>query len=778
MDSFSDLTWGGKPKSASVSNAKLNSLPLAERQKVLAKSASNGNARASESNAWSGLDLLGSLNSGDSSPALGGSSASPVGSGNNTNVFSSSGNLLDGFDEIPSVTPGMSQPPQSVPATEEAEFDPFDVFNKPVVAPKPANVTSNGTKEQTRLPANAATARRSRQPTNQAPEKDDFSYGGDLDEPIFQQNQEYDDYEEHETPVGKSGSDPRDRSVAELIDMGFSDEQAQEALANTSDGIDVRQAVDYIMSEAHRKATGQPAAPRKPARPSRSNLQASILDPNADYGKMAQEIGTQLFSSASSFLNKKKKQLAKTIEQYNHQGSKDGVPAWMRQEDVSALYGQNTTSDIPARRSREPNSVFTESDDMPPRPRRQQQPDSDTSRTSSSSSLKSSSNTESGRVDRSELLSRIPRAGSRSTAGSGTSSPVPSLSQKFKDQLIVTDDDMPMAPRRKPGNRSTGSATPSSVASSSMPPPKPKVERATVTMSSIQMDMATQARSQGTDAFKRGDFVGAEVFYSQALQSIPPDHLLRVVLLSNRCTCYYKAGDYISALKDVEEGLNIIGDSKGAGEQAEPGKPLKDFWAKLMTKKAESLEGIEKFKESLNAWELLLNNGFSSATTLDGKRRCQAALQPKPAARPSRTPTPKASSTGSNRGPTSAAGIAAVERVKKANADSVQSEAERFALHDSIEERVANWKNGKEDNLRALLSSLDGILWAELNWKKVSLAELVLPKKVKIIYMKAVAKTHPDKLPADATTEQKMISQSVFITLNSAWEGFKSANNM
>lgn len=772
MDSFSDLTWGGKPKSSSISTAKLNSLPLAERQKVLAKSASSANARTSDSNAWSGLDLLGSLDPGSSPSAPGGSSTPSTGS--NANVFNSGGSLLDGFDDIPSVIPSASQTPQPVPAQEIPEDDPFEVFNKPVVASKTANVIEkNGREEHASSHANFTTER-SRYTTNRTPENDDNLYGDNLDAPIFQQNQEFDDYADNETPVNRSGSDPRDRSIAELIDMGFSDEQAIEALANTSDGVDVRQAVDYIMSEAHRKATGQPAAPRKPARPSRSNLQASILDPNADYGKMAQDIGTQLFSSASSFLNKKKKQLAKTIEQYNNQGSKDGVPAWMRGEDASAL---RSSSNRATGRASESNA-FSESEDMPPRPRRQQPSSSNASRNTSSSSLKSSAKPESGRIDRSELLSRIPKAGSRSNTGSGNSSPVPDLSQQFKDQLIFTDDDMPMAPRRKPGNRTSGSATPSSVASSSTPPAKPKVERPVVSMSSIQMDMASQARSQGTDAFKRGDFVGAENFYSQALQSIPPDHLLRVVLLSNRCTCYYKAGDFSSALKDVEEGLKIIGDSKGVGEEAEPGKPLKDFWGKLMTKKAESLEGIEKFKESLNTWELLLNNGFSSAATLDGKRRCQAALQPKPPTRPSRSPTPKTTSTTSSKGPTSASGIAAVERVKKANADSVQSEAEKFALHDSIEERVANWKNGKEDNLRALLSSLDSILWEELNWKKVSLAELVLPKKVKIIYMKAVAKTHPDKLPTNATTEQKMISQSVFITLNGAWEGFKTANNM
>ncbi|GME82760.1 unnamed protein product [[Candida] boidinii] len=88
------------------------------------------------------------------------------------------------------------------------------------------------------------------------------------------------------------------------------------------------------------------------------------------------------------------------------------------------------------------------------------------------------------------------------------------------------------------------------------------------------------------------------------------------------------------------------------------------------------------------------------------------------------------------------------------------------------------WRNGKADNLRALLSSLHLILWKETNWKPVGLTDLVLDKKVKIIYMKAVAKTHPDKISNDATTEQKLIAQGVFVTLNQAWDKFKQMNNI
>ncbi len=54
----------------------------------------------------------------------------------------------------------------------------------------------------------------------------------------------------------------------------------------------------------------------------------------------------------------------------------------------------------------------------------------------------------------------------------------------------------------------------------------------------------------------------------------------------------------------------------------------------------------------------------------------------------------------------------------------------------------------KETNIRALLSSLDTILWDEMkkDWKPVNLSELITPNQVKIRYMKAIGKLHPDKV--------------------------------
>ncbi len=82
------------------------------------------------------------------------------------------------------------------------------------------------------------------------------------------------------------------------------------------------------------------------------------------------------------------------------------------------------------------------------------------------------------------------------------------------------------------------------------------------------------------------------------------------------------------------------------------------------------------------------------------------------------------------------------EREKKKEAE----DAERLEKEDKVNAHLTAWKSGKEKNLRALLSSLEQILWTGIEWKGVTMTELLEPRKCKITYMKAIAKVHPDKV--------------------------------
>lgn len=61
--------------------------------------------------------------------------------------------------------------------------------------------------------------------------------------------------------------------------------------------------------------------------------------------------------------------------------------------------------------------------------------------------------------------------------------------------------------------------------------------------------------------------------------------------------------------------------------------------------------------------------------------------------------------------------------------------------------QILDWIEGKERNIRALLSTLHTVLWDdEDRWKPVSMAELVTPEQVKKFYRRAALVVHPDKV--------------------------------
>ncbi|KAL7832633.1 hypothetical protein SRHO_G00296510 [Serrasalmus rhombeus] len=86
--------------------------------------------------------------------------------------------------------------------------------------------------------------------------------------------------------------------------------------------------------------------------------------------------------------------------------------------------------------------------------------------------------------------------------------------------------------------------------------------------------------------------------------------------------------------------------------------------------------------------------------------------------------------------------------------------------------KILDWIEGKERNIRALLSTMHTVLWeGETRWKPVGMADLVTPEQVKKIYRKAVLVVHPDK----ATGEPyEQYAKMIFMELNDAWSEFES----
>uniref|UniRef100_A0A2I3TPA9 Cyclin G associated kinase n=1 Tax=Pan troglodytes TaxID=9598 RepID=A0A2I3TPA9_PANTR len=91
---------------------------------------------------------------------------------------------------------------------------------------------------------------------------------------------------------------------------------------------------------------------------------------------------------------------------------------------------------------------------------------------------------------------------------------------------------------------------------------------------------------------------------------------------------------------------------------------------------------------------------------------------------------------------------------------------------DPLKLKLLDWIDGKERNIRALLSTLHTVLWdGESRWTPVGMADLVAPEQVKKHYRRAVLAVHPDKA-AGQPYEQH--AKMIFMELNDAWSEFEN----
>ncbi|KAM5192660.1 cyclin-G-associated kinase isoform 2-T2 [Mantella aurantiaca] len=91
---------------------------------------------------------------------------------------------------------------------------------------------------------------------------------------------------------------------------------------------------------------------------------------------------------------------------------------------------------------------------------------------------------------------------------------------------------------------------------------------------------------------------------------------------------------------------------------------------------------------------------------------------------------------------------------------------------DPLKLKILDWIEGKERNIRALISTLHTVLWeGETKWKSVNMAELVTPDQVKKYYRKAVLVVHPDKATGKP---YEQYAKMIFMELNDAWSEFEN----
>ncbi|KDQ63933.1 hypothetical protein JAAARDRAFT_27601 [Jaapia argillacea MUCL 33604] len=339
--------------------------------------------------------------------------------------------------------------------------------------------------------------------------------------------------------------------------------------------------------------------------------------------------------------------------------------------------------------------------------------------------------------------------------------------------------------------KSRGTASPS-VPPTQPPAPPPLIKRPTVPASPTAIATANKHKTTGTDKFKLGQYAEAESSYTLAISSLPPTHLLQIPLYNNRALSRLKTGDYTGAIEDATFVIELVGVSYKPGseerverEEEGGGVELGEGLVKAFRRRAEAEEGKEKWEEAGRDWEWVAGcswaGGKVRGEAVKAAGRCRRMVNGAGAGgdgvvKPTPKPTPKlkekAESISRSLAPTPPS--SALSALRTATSAAEAEDTLRHSLKDSVDAKILAWKGGKEGNVRALIASLDMVLWKELGWVKVGMHELVSEGQVKGRYVRAIAKVHPDKLNASNTTvEQRMIANGVFGALNDAWNAFK-----
>ncbi|KAG8389768.1 hypothetical protein BUALT_Bualt01G0012900 [Buddleja alternifolia] len=117
----------------------------------------------------------------------------------------------------------------------------------------------------------------------------------------------------------------------------------------------------------------------------------------------------------------------------------------------------------------------------------------------------------------------------------------------------------------------------------------------------------------------------------------------------------------------------------------------------------------------------------------------------------------------------------AVAQMNQRDLQIQREQEEKRRLAETLDNDIKRWAAGKEGNLRALLSSLQQILWPECGWPPVSLTDMITSESVKKVYMKSYLYVHPDKVQQKgANLQQKYLAEKVFDILKEAWNKFRA----
>lgn len=103
-----------------------------------------------------------------------------------------------------------------------------------------------------------------------------------------------------------------------------------------------------------------------------------------------------------------------------------------------------------------------------------------------------------------------------------------------------------------------------------------------------------------------------------------------------------------------------------------------------------------------------------------------------------------------------------------------KSDSEEDDVRKRLEPRIKAWseEHGQKKQLRALLGTMQNILWAEANWTAVGLGDLLDDSKCRKAFHKASRVVHPDKTH-HLDAEKRFLAKRIFDALSQAKKEFE-----
>ncbi|KAF7299270.1 UBA domain-containing protein 7 [Mycena indigotica] len=775
-DAFSSLLGGSL--NGGNSQANMTMAQRAQMQQVNAKTSSPVPSTSSNS-AWAGLDSLGSFASPPPAAAKSGSSS-----------------MLDdddwGFMNTPVTAPSPAVAPSKTSSNDLLSgggWNSSSPVPKKSPSPKPTH-KSMGMWDHIDDFSSPPTKAASTPPTRYASPSTDFDFGdredrtddfdllGDLGKPVS----EISSQRQSTPPAPRTAQQPRQQQpkqqqqqqrspsppphvLGQLIEMGFTIPQSRAALSQVyNDGQwDVQSAIDSLLaSTGGAEGSSRRASPAPPSHPSKRRQDdreraGSPRQPpernttpttTNDLLARTTELGFSLFRNAERAWQQGKERVQKAYEERVTAGEgeaasssaykpQNGRPKWMQQQEVSDDEDKDMKGK--SRRREDSDSLFKDEDDEDrkddgwgdqPKPRKE------------------------------------------------TVTAPPPTADLFGTEEVSKPVQQQRSRPQKPAPKRTASSRPSAPPVPTIPP------RVQVPLSSSTLRTSRTHSAGANEKINLGQYAAASALYTLAIDALPGGHVLLVPLLTKRAEARLKEGDFRGVEEDcvnvegiASEGGRTLGvegvikvEADGEMVDIDIGGAVLEAWKR----RAEALEGRERWADAGKDWERVAGASWAGTKDRDegvrGAGRCRKMLEPKPVvAAPKPKPKPAPSITKPTGPPPEA-----VAKYRAAIQAQEDEDTAKYQLKDTVDGKLLAWKGGKETNIRALLASLDTILWPELGLQTSGMKDLVTPGQVKIRYVKAIAKLHPDKLNAsNSTLEQRMLANGVFGALNEAWNAFK-----